>query len=203
MTEKYLILIAGSPATGKSSVVNKIIDIFNRVVVISPDDIKEMYAELIGFSNLNEKRHLENKVWNFYYSILQSYMKSGQRIIISEYPFSMKQYDNLKKMSQNYEYKVLTIRLVAEFDTLWNRRYKRDRERSRHLSHIMKSYSYGNILLDRGSADNHISKSEFSNIIKDRKYDEFGLGKVFEVDMTNFDKVDYESIVKFIDENII
>ena len=52
----------------------------------------------------------------------------------------------------------LTIRLVADFEILWNRRKKRDLEKSRHLSHIMTHYHNGDRLDDRAVADNHITK---------------------------------------------
>lgn len=200
--KKNLILIAGSPATGKSQVVKIIKEMFDSTVLIAPDDIKEKYAELNGFSNLNEKVQLEKKVWNNYYSLLQQYMETNQYIIISEYPFSTKQYHCLKNMSKIYDYNVLTIRLVADFETLWRRRYKRDREPNRHLSHIVKSYHLDDELADRYQADNHITKIAFKEIIEDRKYNEFELGKLLEVDMTDFSKVDYISIINFIDHNI-
>jgi len=202
MMKKYLILIAGSPATGKSHVVKIIQDRFKNALLIAPDNIKEMYAESFGFSNLHEKKLLVKESWKFYYSILHKYMEVGKRIIISEYPFSFKQSDKLKKFSKDYNYEILTVRLVADFDVLWKRRYNRDRESSRHLSHIMTSYHYGDTLIDRDQADNHISRDEFKNIIVDRKYDEFVLGKSFEIDMTDFSQVDYSSIIKFLEENI-
>jgi len=200
--KKYLILIAGSPATGKSHVVKMIQDEYSNTLLLVPDEIKEMYADSSGFSNLEEKHQLEKKIWNFYYSVLNKYMKAGKQIVISEYPFSIKQYDTLKKYSEDYDYNVITIRLVAEFETLWKRRYKRDREFSRHPSHLMKSYHYGDQLLDTYKANNHITKLEFKNIIQDRKYNEFALGKVLEVDMTDFNTVDYDSIIGFLTENI-
>lgn len=200
--KKKLVLIAGSPATGKSYLIKIIKDKFNNPLIISPDDIKEMYADSIGFSNLDEKKQLENKVWKFYYSIMDQYMEAGKKIIVSEYPFSMKQYDNLKKFANSYDYNVTTIRLVTEFETLWERRYERDRKPDRHLSHMMKSYHNGNQLKDRNQANNHITKTEFKEIIDDRKYNEFVLGKLLEIDTTDFDKVDYDYIANFLEENI-
>jgi len=202
MMNKYLILIAGSPATGKSSVEKLIKDLFDNTLTITPDEFKEMYADSVGFSNLDEKDNLEKRVWDTYYSVLKQYMEAGKQIIISEYPFSMKQYGNLKKYSEKYNYNVITIRLVAEFETLWDRRYKRDRDPSRHLSHLVTSYHYGDKLYDRELADNHISKEDFKRIIEDRKYNEFELGKLFEVNTTDFNKVDFESLEEFLINNV-
>lgn len=200
--KKYLILIAGSPATGKSYLVNLIEDIFENLLFVTPDEIKEMYADSIGFNNLEEKNKLEIKVWNFYYKILDLYMEAGKQIIVSEYPFSEKQYSKLKSMSEENDYKVITVRLVTDFEELWERRYKRDREPSRHLSHLVSSYHYGDTLENRSSADNHITKEEFKEIIEQRQYDKFVLGEILEVDTTDFTKVDYEEIKNFLISNI-
>lgn len=202
MTNNNLILIAGSPATGKSSIVETINAMFDNILIISPDDIKEMYADSIGFSNLDEKQQLENQVWKFYYSILRQYMEAGKQVIVSEYPFSMKQYSKLKRFSQDYNYNVITIRLITEFETLWERRYERDRESDRHLSHLMTSYYHGDQLDDRNQADDHITKAEFKEIIGNRKYNEFVLGKLLEVDTTEFDEIDHSSIISFLENNI-
>ncbi len=45
--------------------------------------------------------------------------------------------------TERYGYQVITIRLTADFEVLWQRRYKRDREPDRHLSYIMDHYHYG------------------------------------------------------------
>lgn len=199
---KNLILIAGSPATGKSYLINIINDIFDNPLLIAPDEIKEMYADSIGFSNLSEKNKIEEMVWEFYYNILSLYMGAGKKIIVSEYPFSGKQYNKLKNISRENGYNVITIRLVAEFETLWKRRYKRDREPSRHLSYIVSSYHDGDVLERREDADNHITKKEFKEIINKRKYNEFSLGRLLEIDTTDFNRVDYNRIKDFLLDNV-
>src|SRR5699024_2708476 len=146
---KYLILIAGSPATGKSTIVNLLKKNYRDLLIIAPDDFKEMYADSIGFSNLEDKKLLEYEAWNSYYAILREYMYAGKQIITSEYPFSHKQSPYIENFAKRFGYTLLTIRLVTEFETLWERRYNRDRKHDRHLSHLVKSYKYGDKLSDR------------------------------------------------------
>lgn len=71
----------------------------------------------------------------------------------------------LAKLSKQYEYHVITIRLVCDFEVLWQRRIHRDLEKSRHLSHIMSHYHHTDKLDNRRLADNLISKREFNNIM--------------------------------------
>lgn len=193
---KYLILLAGCPCTGKTYLVNKLQQQFKDSFVITPDEAKVLYADSVGFNSKAEKQALEHKVWHFYYGVLQLYMDAGKRIIISEYPFSDKQKKRLSELAQKYHYQVITIRLIADFDVLWQRRYQRDRSPERHLSHIMQHYHYGDKLEDRSLADDLVTKSQFYQICQTRQYDEFALGQLIEVDVTHFNQVDYSDLLE-------
>ncbi|AYW46631.1 AAA family ATPase [Tetragenococcus koreensis] len=195
---KYLILIAGSPATGKSYLVHEIQKVLPSIFILTPDELKEILADSVGFNDLAEKAKLEEEVWANYYRILAIYMQLGKQFILSEYPFSDKQKGQLKELSEDYGYQTITIRLRAEFETLWGRRKIRDRQNDRHLSHIMSHYHYGDELTDRTQADNLITKSEFRKVISDRGYDRFSLGEVWDFDVTNFDQVDYGELLSYL-----
>lgn len=200
--KKYLILIAGSPATGKSYLINEMRRVLGDFFLITPDEGKEILADTIGFNNLTEKAELEERVWDFYYSALALYMDVGKRIVVSEYPFSDKQKDKLKVLAEQYEYEPITIRLVADFDTLWARRKVRDVEPDRHLSHIMSHYRFGDELIDRSQADNLITEEAFREIIEKRGYNHFELGSLVEFDVSDFSTVDYKPFLKELAERI-
>lgn len=190
-----LFLVAGPPATGKSYFINELRNQNFKFVLITPDEIKENYADLVGFDNLEEKAALEKEVWCTYYNLIDEYMKMGEKMIVSEYPFSKKQRQKLKIFTERYQYQILTLTLTAEFDVLWARRYNRDREQSRHLSHIMSHYKNGDILENRDLADNHISKADFYKKIEDSQYNLFELGKTYRIDTTNYDLLNYSKII--------
>ena len=193
--KKYLILLAGSPATGKSYLISQLMEKLSPTVLITPDDIKETLADNVGFDNLTQKAELEVDVWQFYYQLLDSYMRMGKRYVLSEYPFSDKQKMKLKIIAATYQYEVITIRLDADFETLWQRRQKRDVQLDRHLSHIMSHYHFGDKLDNRSKADNHITREAFLDIVTKRAYNQFQLGKLFELDVTDFSKVDYPTFI--------
>ena len=193
--KKYLILLAGSPATGKSYLISQLMEKLSPTVLITPDDIKETLADNVGFDNLSQKAELEVDVWQFYYQLLDSYMRMGKRYVLSEYPFSDKQKMKLKILAATYQYEVITIRLDADFETLWQRRQKRDVQLDRHLRHIMSHYHFGDKLDDRSKADNHITRDAFLDIVTKRAYNQFQLGKLFELDVTDFSKVDYPTFI--------
>lgn len=194
--KKYFILLAGSPGTGKTYLMTKLRERFPTMYAITLDEIKEYYAESIGFNNLKERAEQEkNKVYPFFYHALDLYMEAGKKVIVSEYPFSDKQKEKLQFLAEKYEYEVITIRLIADFEVLWARRYQRDRESERHLSYIMDHYHYGDQLEDRSIGTNHITKEAFKQIIDARQYDRFSLGTLYEFDVTDFTKVDYTPLL--------
>lgn len=194
--KKYLILIAGSPATGKSYLINEMRRVLGDFFLITPDEGKEILADQIGFDSADEKKALEKKVWKFYYDALSLYMAAGKRIVVSEYPFSDKQKSKLKGLAEKYDYEPITIRLLADFDVLWTRRKIRDVEPDRHLCHIMTHYHFGDDLTDRTEADDLITKEAFREIIETRGYNDFQLGSVTEFDVSDFSKVDYEPFLQ-------
>lgn len=194
--KKYLILLAGPPATGKSYLANKITSIKPETYVVSPDEFKQDIAENIGFSNLEEKQELEKIVWECYYSALNIYMRIGKKFVLTEYPFSYKQKEKLSELSKKYGYEVITIRLVADFDVLWERRITRDLDIGRHLSFIMSHYKIGDTLEDRTQADDLITKSAFRDIIEARKYNDFSLGTLYEIDVTDFSNANYHIVLE-------
>lgn len=171
--------------------------------VVTPDEIKVYYAEELGFNNLQERAEQERtKVWPFYYKALDLYMEAGKKLVVSEYPFSFKQKKQLQALADQYQYEIITIRLTADFETLWQRRYQRDREPDRHLSFVMDHYHYGDTCIDLTKATNQITKEEFQRVIKDRGYDKFQLGELIEFDVSDYTQVDYTSMLDYLADKI-
>lgn len=193
--KKYLILLAGPPATGKSYLLGLIKSALPRLYTVSPDEFKEDMAESRGFDNAQEKAALEKQVWQYYYQALDLYMAVGRQFVATEYPFSFKQRDQLDRLSQKHGYLVITIRLTADFDVLWQRRLARDLAKDRHLSFVMTHFHHGDTLSDRHLADDLITKEGFQKIIEDRKYNDFSLGTLYEIDVTDFTKVNYQPLI--------
>ena len=103
MMKKYLILLAGPPATGKSYLSRLICQALPETYTVSPDELKENLADNIGYNTLEEKVELEKVVWDYYYQALELYMKIGKQFILTEYPFSYKQKPILEKLSTKYK----------------------------------------------------------------------------------------------------
>lgn len=193
--DRVLILLAGLPGTGKTYLSNILKDFFGAFHMLSQDDLKEYYCDLYGYNNLEEKREVEKTAWAKYYEIMEQQMQAGSNII-SDYPFSQKQKPHIQKLAEGYGYRVLTIRLIADLDVLFERQKKRDLDPTRHLSHIVTSYQKGQELADRSKADNLLTYEEFIKRCTTRGYDTFELGKLYEVDVTDYTKVNYSKLLE-------
>lgn len=198
---KILILVAGYPGTGKTYMCNKILSKYNYFIVVSQDEIKESIFDKYGYNNIEERNKLTEYSREEYYKYLEDTM-SKEMDIISDYPFSEKQKHLIEKLADKYNYDVITIRLIGDLEVLYKRQKIRDLDESRHLSHIMSYYHKGDILKNRSKADLLLSYEEFMSRCKNRGYGEFSIGNLLEVDVTNYESINYEEINKFIEDNI-
>lgn len=189
-----LVLLAGYPGTGKSYLCNIIMSKYKEFYLLSPDNIKEYYWDKYGFNDLKEKEELIQKSWVKYYELMEVHMKNKE-CIISDYPFSEKQKDKIDSLSKKYNYRIITIRMIADIDVLFERQKQRDLLDDRHLGHILSKYQKGVTINDRINADGILSYEEFSNRCKYRGYDKFELGSTYELDVTDYTKINYDEFI--------
>lgn len=192
--KKTLLLLAGYPGTGKTYLCNKILEKDSNFIVLSPDAIKETIWDKYGFDTIEEKEMLVKKSWDSYYQYLESYMSENKNII-SDYPFSNKQKDSLKAYIEKYHYHGVTIRLTAQIDVLFERQKLRDIDNNRHIGHILNCYHKNQVLENRQQAEGLLTYEEFYNRCKYRGYDKFELGDLIEIDVTDFNSINYDSIL--------
>lgn len=200
--DKALILLAGLPGTGKTYLSNIINSKLGSFYNLSQDELKEYYCDIYGYRNLEEKQKIEKIAWAKYYEIMEQQMQVGDNIM-SDYPFSQKQKPHIQQLVDRYGYEVVTIRLIADLDILFERQKKRDLDPTRHLSHIVTSYKKGDHLANRSNADNLLIYEEFINRCTTRGYDTFELGKLYEVDVSDYTKVNYSRLLEDIERGYI
>ncbi|QGQ44910.1 AAA family ATPase [Metabacillus sediminilitoris] len=193
--DKVLILLAGLPGTGKTYLSHIINSKLGSFYNLSQDDLKEYYCDMYGYRNLEEKQKIEKIAWAKYYEIMEQQMQAGSNIM-SDYPFSQKQKPHIQQLVERYGYEVVTIRLIADLDVLFERQKKRDLDPTRHLSHIVTSYKKGDQLADRRNADNLLNYEEFIKRCTTRGYDTFELGTLYEVDVSDYTKVNYSRLLE-------
>ena len=193
--KKTLILLAGYPATGKSYLCSQICSKHPEFRILSQDELKEGLWDQYGFDNMEEKTVLEMKSWELYYEKMDQEMEAGEQII-SDYPFSEKQKGRICALAEKNRYQVVTFRLVGDIDTLYQRSRGRDLAPDRHLGHLVSRYHKGDSMEDRSRADCLVTQEVFRDRCLNRGYDTFELGYLLEIDVTEYEKIDYPGILK-------
>lgn len=192
--KQTLILLAGYPAAGKTYLCNLIWEQFPEFVVVSQDTIKEEIWDEYGFNNCEEKIRLELLSWEKYYKIMEENIE--KRIsVISDYPFSDKQKNRLQALTEKYQLQVVTIRLIGDLEILFQRSLKRDLDNSRHLGHLATCYHKGDVMEDRSQAYGFVTHEIFMERCKNRGYNTFELGFLIEIDVTDYNKIDYNEML--------
>ncbi|MDU5504288.1 MAG: hypothetical protein E6073_03960 [Anaerococcus vaginalis] len=194
---KNLIILAGYPATGKTCIINSLIEHNKNLEYISIDEIEEFIYDNLGFKNKEEKKKIYNLSFEFFYMKLNSMMSENKDIVI-DYPFSYLQYPTLKELSFKYDYKSITIRLNGDIEEIYKRRVKRDLDESRNPAHLLNSYDKNKKVSLEERKDNLISLEEFIKHCRLREYDKFELGKLLEIDVTK-KYADVDAINRFLD----
>ncbi len=195
---KKVILLAGPPATGKTYMSDIIKAKYPTAMYIAQDEIIELLYDKVGFSSEQEKFELIDYGRNIFYNIVYKSLTKND-IVMLDYPFSYKQNDFLNKLKMEFKASFLTIRLVGDLDVLYDRRITRDLTPARNKGHVLDCYhgheSYTKITYP-------LSREQYkANCIKG-KYNQFEYGQLLEVDVTNYDTINYVQIFKVLNKLI-
>ena len=197
--KQTLILLAGYPGTGKSYLAELLMKQFTGFEILSPDEIKEEFWDAYGFRNEQEKEELIQKSWVEYYHRMEWKFTRGISLL-SDYPFSHKQHYQLQEGGDKHHVQIITIRMIADLDVLFERQKKRDLDASRHLGHIVKKYHKGICLKCHEEADNLLDYDEFIQRCTCRGYGTFALGTTLQLDVTDFATAPYGELMIRINE---
>ena len=197
--KQTLILLAGYPGTGKSYLAELLMKQFTGFEILSPDEIKEEFWDAYGFRNEQEKEELIQKSWVEYYHRMEWKFTRGISLL-SDYPFSHKQHDQLQEVCDKHHVQIITNRMIADLDVLFERQKKRDLDASRHLGHIVKKYHKGICLKCHEEADNLLDYDEFIQRCTCRGYGTFALGTTLQLDVTDFATAPYGELMIRINE---
>lgn len=193
--DHILLLLAGAPGTGKTYTGNIIKQKFSGFVELPLDLVKEHIYDEIGFDNASEKRALDDISYDRFYQAI-SFLMQHDKLIMADYPFSYRQKATLQNLASQYQYHVITIRLEADLETLYQRAIKRDIEESRHIGLMMNHYHRGDSLSDKKSIDGLPSFEVFKNRAEERGYQSFVVGSLITLDVSDYSKIDYDHFIE-------
>lgn len=139
---KKLIILTGMSGSGKTTLAKYIQSKIENVTTITLDIIFEAICDIIGFQDRKGKKRNCTIAKNCVKGMIEECMRRKDEIIIVDYPFESSWTHFFNKVSNQYEYDVLTVKLYGEsFEKQWERTCTRDLSNQRHVMHESPSYN--------------------------------------------------------------
>ena len=190
----YCILVTGIPASGKSTMAKQLAELLS-IPVISKDKIKELLFDNVGFNSREEKVKLGIASMNIMYYMAEQLMKLKQPFVL-ENNFEYTSKEGLDDILEKNSYKAITLTLTGDYEKIYERFVERNDSIERHRGHVV------NDCYPEKIAGNKIAPISFENFvtgIKNRGMDSFvSNGPHIVVDTTDFKNVDFDKVVKII-----
>lgn len=187
-----MIILAGMPATGKSTLAKKLAVEFGYPI-IEKDNIKEGLFDVLGFENYARKRRLDEAA-NMVLLRMTEAMIKGDCSVIIDNNFDAESGRCLCELIERYQPDCVTIFLGGNIQTLYERYVDRDEHHRRHLGHILQDHYPP---MEGETTDYRMSREEFDEKFVSRGMDKFHCpGARITVDMTCPEQVDIDALVK-------
>ncbi len=190
----YCILMAGMPASGKSTMAEAIAEKC-KLPIISKDLMKEILYDHVGFQSRAQKLNLGVASMEIMYYVAEQFMKAGQPFLL-ENNFEYSSEQELKTLLEKYDYSVLTITLTGDYKVIYQRFLTRDLSPDRHRGHVVNDCfpeKQERSLEEIKAAS--ISYEDYVHSLEQRGFEDFFVGgKQIKVDTTDFAKIDLEEL---------
>ncbi len=194
--KKTIIIVTGGPGTGKSGTASRLLSrLGGSIVRVGYDEIKEKNWDAFGFDDATQKDQLNAWSLEELYLTLRKYMYE-EETILTEYPYYQRHKPRLAELIDRYGYFAVTIYLYTDRDTVYQRAVKRDMTESRHPGHFLTSYHRDDPdIEERLKQYREPEEDVFFAAIRGKEYN-ICLGTDIPVDVTDFSKIPYSSIIE-------
>lgn len=131
----YCILVAGVPASGKSTMAAYLAERLG-VPVISKDGIKETLYDTIGFGSRAEKVRLGEAAMEIMYGFAAQCLTHGLPVIL-ENNFEYASRGGLQALLDRCACPVLTVMMTGDWEAVYARFARRNQSPQRHRGHVV------------------------------------------------------------------
>ncbi len=133
-----LIILAGMPATGKSTAA-KALQAHFGFAVLEKDRIKECLFDTVGFESYAQKRQLDVAANTILLSVMESMLLAGDSLIVDN-NFDAESAARLSALLTRYPARCVTVFFTGDAQVLYERYCRRDSLHERHLGHAMQTH---------------------------------------------------------------
>lgn len=195
----YIILIAGMPASGKTTFAKRLSEEL-QIPMVSKDEIKEILFDTVGFHSREEKVALGVGSMNIMYLFTESLMRTN-KLIILENNFENISKPKLQELINKYHYTPITVLFDGDMKTIYNRFIERDKSPTRHRGHVVNTEYPESI--NSNVIPHQIKFEDFQKTFEERGIRYFNISDdTIKIDTTDFDKVAYGDVINQIKEKI-
>lgn len=179
--DKLLVIIAGMPASGKTTFANYLSESL-RISLVCKDRLKELLWERIRYDGTlrEESQKFGGVAYDLSFHFCEELMKSGAAFIF-ESNLGATCPPTLEKLVEHYSYKVITVLFDGDVDVIHRRFVERDRTEERHPGLV--------------SGTRFDSAEEFAKRTAPCRAFAYG-DHMIRVDATDFSTVSYEKIIR-------
>ena len=186
-----LIIIAGMPASGKSTVAAALSRHF-ACPVLEKDAIKEELFDTVGFTNYAEKRRLDVAATAVLLRCADALLAGGASFILVN-NFRADMQEAVQALLDRHGCQCVTVFFQGDADVFYQRYVERDQRHARHLGHVLQDHYPP---LPGQSLDYTMTRSEFAEKFEQLGMDRFTLsGARVEVDATYPERIDVEALI--------
>lgn len=190
----YCILVAGMPASGKSTIAKYLAEQL-KIPMISKDNLKEIMFDEIGFKSRAEKNKLGVASMKIMYHVAEQMMRVSVPYIL-ENNFEDISKEELLQLLDKYGYTAVTVRLTGDYEKIYERFAARDRSPERHRGHVVNDCYPEVGAVDRAEAK-MLDLDGFLYGIEHRGYERFvANGPCIVVDTTDIVAVDMDNVLE-------
>lgn len=161
-----VIILAGMPASGKTTICKKLAE-DTGYIVLEKDKIKEALFDTLGWNCYTEKRKLDHAANATLLICAEEILKTGNSLIIDN-NFDDISTEKVNDLITRYNCKCITVFLGGNNDVFYKRYIDRDNSHLRHLGHSVQDHYplfYGE------SIEYEMSREEFAE-----KFERRGIG---------------------------
>ena len=163
-----LIIIAGMPASGKSTYARKLSQ-FTHYPIIEKDNIKEELFDTIGFTCYAEKRRHDVAATAVLLRVADDILSCGQSLIMVN-NFRDDAKEALEKLIAKHNCNCVIVFFGGNNDVFYQRYVERDRAHTRHLGHVLQEHFPP---LPGDSLEHDMTREEFRE-----KFESLGMDKL-------------------------
>ena len=188
-----IIIVAGMPASGKTTFVNKLSKALGYPV-LEKDAIKEELFDVIGFRNYEEKRLMDVAATAVLLRCADSLLAGGQSLIIVN-NFRGDAAPKVEAMLEKHNCGCVFVFFGGTGDVFYERYVQRDLVPTRHLGHVLQDHYPP---LPGEPLTYSMTREEFARKFEQLGMNEFRIskGKRIDVDATYPEKIDTQGVIE-------